>query len=198
MSEKKKQQAANSQVDERQIQEILGHYHQIAGTLHESQDQQQADAALTTISALTEAEQLALLKALSKERDTDAADVATALYELSPSKSVRKEARRSLIRLQELRIYPKWSTPVPRVSALDQFLETDIDIANTPMRFWKRFCKIPTTIRRAWFTPTGLRSGAIRAVNTFASSASWPCCRRKHPLPRIKRLARGLGSFGTA
>src|SRR5260221_6236328 len=139
MSDKKKQQAANSPVDERQIQEILGHYHQIAGTLHESQDQQQAEAALTTINALAEAEQLALLKALSKERDTDAADVATALYELSPSKSVRKEARRSLIRLQELKIYPKWSTPVPRVSALDQFLETDIDIANTPMRFWKGY-----------------------------------------------------------
>ena len=139
MSEKKKHQAANSQVDEKQIQEILEHYHQTAGTLHESQDQQQAEAALTTINALTEAEQLALLKALSKERDTDAADVATALYELSPNKSVRKEARRSLIRLQELRIYPKWSTPVPRVSALDQFLETDIDIANTPMRFWKGY-----------------------------------------------------------
>jgi len=51
VSEKKKQQAANSPVDERQIQEILGHYHQIAGTLHESQDQQQAEAALTTINA---------------------------------------------------------------------------------------------------------------------------------------------------
>ncbi|MFL5691800.1 MAG: hypothetical protein ACJ795_08335, partial [Ktedonobacteraceae bacterium] len=139
MSDKKKQQAANSQVDERQVQEILGHYHQIAGTLHESQDQQQAEAALTTINALTEPAQLALLKALSKEHDTDAADVATALYEFSPVKSVRKEARRALIRLQELRIYPKWSAPVPSVSALDQFLETDIDIANTPTRFWKGY-----------------------------------------------------------
>ncbi|MFL5663962.1 MAG: tetratricopeptide repeat protein [Ktedonobacteraceae bacterium] len=139
MSDKKKQQAANSQVDERRVQEILGHYHQIAGTLHESQDQQQAEAALTTINALTEPEQLALLKALSKEHDTDAADVATALNEFSPVKSVRKEARRALIRLQELRIYPKWSAPVPNVSALDQFLETDIDIANTPMRFWKGY-----------------------------------------------------------
>src|SRR5258707_13852705 len=98
MSDKKKQQAANSQVDERQIQEILGHYHQIAGTLHESQNQQQAEAALTTINALAEAEQLALLKALSKERATDALDVAKAVYQLSSIKVVRKETRPALTR----------------------------------------------------------------------------------------------------
>lgn len=39
---------------------------------------------------------MALLKELSKERHTDAADVLTALYAVGPLKNVRKKTKRSL------------------------------------------------------------------------------------------------------
>ncbi|MFL5626967.1 MAG: hypothetical protein ACJ788_15395, partial [Ktedonobacteraceae bacterium] len=139
MPNKKEQQAASSQPDQEQIQVIMEQYHQLADALHASQDQQQAEAALAAINALTEATQLALLKVLSKESHSDAADIVTALNELSPLKSVRKEARRSLIRLQELRIYPVWNTPIVRTSAFDQLIEAEMVGANTPTRFWKGY-----------------------------------------------------------
>src|SRR5260221_11563070 len=71
---------------------------------------------------------MALLKGRSKEHDADAADVLRAINELSPIKAIRKEARRSLIRLQENLIYPKWSPPV----------EPAIRASANPPRFWKR------------------------------------------------------------
>ena len=72
---------------------------------------------------------MALLKNLSKEHHTDAADVLVAINELSPVKSVRKEARRSLIGLQGVRIYPQWSPPVDRAPA--------VQVTSSPLRFWK-------------------------------------------------------------
>src|SRR5260370_13779847 len=65
---------------------------------------------------------MALLKELSKEHENDAADVLIAVNELSPIKNVRKEARRSLIRLEELRVYPQWQPPIARTPFLQ--LET--------------------------------------------------------------------------
>ena len=114
---KKTTQTLVSQEDNTQAQPILNRYHEIAENLHASADQEQADAALAEINNLPESVQVALLKALSKEHHTDAADVLVAINELSPLKSVRKDARRSLIVLQGVRIYPQWIPPVDRTPA---------------------------------------------------------------------------------
>src|SRR5712692_7130017 len=84
-----------------QAQHILEHYHQIANNLHASTNQEQAETALNEINNLPEGTQMALLKALSREHHTDAADVLIAINELSSTKGIRKEARRSLIQLEE-------------------------------------------------------------------------------------------------
>jgi len=112
-----------------QAQDVLDRYHEIAKNLHESTNQAQVEAALAEINNMPEGAQMALLKALSKEHHADAADVLIAVNELSPTKSVRKEARRSLIGLQGVRIYPQWSPPVDRMPA--------VQVTTPPLRFWK-------------------------------------------------------------
>ena len=115
--------------DKSQAQHILERYHEIAESLHASTNQEQVEAALAEINNMPEGVQMALLKDLSKERHTDAADVLIAINELSPTKSVRKEARRSLIALQGVRIYPQWSPPIDRAPA--------VQVTMSPLRFWK-------------------------------------------------------------
>ncbi len=117
------------QQDNTQVQQIVEQYHQIADNLHNSTDRKQAEAALAEINNMPEGAQIALLKALSKEHHTDAADILIAVNELSPTKSIRKEARRSLIHLEEARIYPRWRPPVDRTPA--------VQVATSPLRFWK-------------------------------------------------------------
>src|SRR6266849_81174 len=112
-----------------QAQHLLDRYHEIAENLHASKNQEQAEAALAEINTMPEGVQMALLKALSKEHHTDAADVLIAINELSPTKSMRKEARRSLIGLQGVRIYPQWSPPIDRTPA--------VQVTSSPLRFWK-------------------------------------------------------------
>jgi len=131
MAKKKNTSISLSQEDNARVQEVLEHYQQIAGNLHTSADQKQAEAALTEINNMTEGAQMTLLKALSKERHSDAADVLSAINELSPMKNVRKEARRSLIHLQEAKIYPQWNPPVQQPLA--------IQVTTTPLQFWKGF-----------------------------------------------------------
>ena len=129
MAKKKTKQIPVSQEDSAQAQRVLEQYQQIANNLHTSTDQKQAEAALTEINNMSEGAQIALLKALSKESHTDAADVLVAINELSPVKGVRKEARRSLIQLEGARIYPEWSPPVDRTPV--------IQVASGPAHFWK-------------------------------------------------------------
>src|SRR5215813_1789278 len=100
-----------SQEVEVQAGYLLEQYHHIAGNLHVSSSREQAEGTLAEINNMPEATQMALLKILSKEHDTDAADVLNALHELSPNKNIRKEARRSLIHLEGARVYPGWSPP---------------------------------------------------------------------------------------
>jgi tetratricopeptide (TPR) repeat protein len=130
MSRKKELATSLSQEDSQQVQLLLGQYHQIAETLHSSNNQAEAEAALQSFGTLSEAAQLAILKALSKENTTDAADLLTAINALSTSKDIRKEARRSLIRLEASRIYPQWTPPILHTPAVQ------VNIANPP-RFWK-------------------------------------------------------------
>ncbi|HEY6287631.1 MAG TPA: tetratricopeptide repeat protein [Ktedonobacteraceae bacterium] len=112
-----------------QAQDVLDRYHEIAKNLHESTNQAQVEAALAEINNMPEGAQMALLKDLSREHHTDAADVLVAINELSPTKGVRKEARRSLIGLQGVRIYPQWSPPIDRTPT--------IQVTSPTLRFWK-------------------------------------------------------------
>ncbi|HLJ35842.1 MAG TPA: tetratricopeptide repeat protein, partial [Ktedonobacteraceae bacterium] len=114
------------------IQHILDNIHTIAQNLHASNNEAQATAALTEINNLPAATQLALLKALSRQQETDAADILLAINELGDDKIIRKEARRSLIRLEETKIQPRWQPPVSQAPA--------ISVATpNPPRYWKGF-----------------------------------------------------------
>ncbi|HWS83866.1 MAG TPA: hypothetical protein VN207_06360, partial [Ktedonobacteraceae bacterium] len=132
MTKKKNIQISVSQEENTQVQQVFEHYHQIANNLHASKDQKQAETALVEINNLSESAQIALLQELSKEHQVDAADVVTALNQLSPLKSVRKEARRSLIRLEGARIYPQWEPPIDRTPAISA-----LQLTTNPPRFWK-------------------------------------------------------------
>ncbi len=118
MTKKKATSLPVSQEELMQVQHLLAQVHQIANKLQSSVNENEAHDALTEINALSEGAQMALLKALAKEHDTDAADVLITVNELSPIKNVRKEARRSLIQLEEIRVYPQWQAPVARASFL--------------------------------------------------------------------------------
>src|SRR5260370_16714427 len=118
MGKKKNTPISVSQEEHAQAQYTFEQYHQIADNLRMSKDQKQAETALAEINNLPESAQVDLLKELSKENQVDAADVLTAINELSPLKSVRKEARRSLIRLESGRIYPPWEPPIHRTPSI--------------------------------------------------------------------------------
>ena len=132
MAKKKTAQISVSQEENVQAQRMLEQYHQIATNLHESKGQEQAEAVLAEINALPEGAQIAFLKALSKEHHVDAADVAAALNELSPLKTVRKEARRSLIQLAGAQISPQWQSPLAHTSPIS-LIQQNVN----PPRFWK-------------------------------------------------------------
>lgn len=130
MPAKKDKDTTVSPVANEHIQPVLDNIHTITQNLHESKDAAQAKAALAEIHNLPAATQMALLKALSKQRETDAADILLAINELSDDKIIRKEARRSLIQLEEAKIQPRWQPPVSRTPAIS------VGTPNPP-RFWK-------------------------------------------------------------
>jgi tetratricopeptide (TPR) repeat protein len=130
MSRKKESSTSLSPEDSQQIEHLLAQYRQIAATLHNSRTQADAEAALKPFTELSEAAQLAFIKALARETFADAADVLTAINALSPSKEMRKDARRGLIRLEASKTYPKWTPPIAHQPAVQ------LNIANPP-RFWK-------------------------------------------------------------
>ena len=132
MPKKKHQSSYVSQEDTVEAQHIFAQYRQIARQLHESTSRTQVETALATISTLPEAVQVALLKLLSKEAHTDAADILQAINEVSPAKEVRKEAKRALIQLQGAKISPQWHLPVEQSTA------TAIEASSVDnLRFWK-------------------------------------------------------------
>jgi len=147
MAKKKNYSSSFSQEDDAQAQQVFENYQQIADSLHTSTSQEQAEAALASINNLPVSAQMALLITLSKEHHSKAADVLLAINELSPNKDIRKEARRSLIRLQEARIYPQWHPPARQPLA--------INIPAASQQFWKGF----VTDTRA--------SGAVQLILCF-------------------------------
>jgi tetratricopeptide (TPR) repeat protein len=140
MSQKKRHNASDtnkqaslalSQEEQSQLQQLLTQYNQVAQALYNSTFQPDAETALTPITSQSEGIQIAYMKALSKENTTAAADVLAALNALAPAKEVRKEARRSLIRLESTKTYPQW-TPPPAPAP-----EVEEPVSTNPPRFWK-------------------------------------------------------------
>ena len=130
MTAKKQGDSSVPHGDNAQLEHLLEQRHEIAEELHNSTSRAQAETALAELTSIDEADQMALLKALAKQQDPDAADVLLAINELTPNKAIRKEARRGLIQLAGAKIYPSW-TPEP---------ETGPAVAVTnPPRFWKGF-----------------------------------------------------------
>jgi tetratricopeptide (TPR) repeat protein len=108
---------------------LLANYHQIAQELNDSLDVAAADRALAPIINAPDTTQIALLKALAQENTSDAADIAQAIQTLTTNKEIRKEARRTLVRLETQNIYPGWEPPeAPTLSqALEQITNPDSD-----------------------------------------------------------------------
>ncbi len=130
MSRKNENNTTISAEENTQIQDLLERYQELARNIRSSTTQAQAEAALTDITSHSETVQMALLKALSKEQTGDAADVVTALNAFSPNKEVRKEARRSLLRLDAAKVYSQWTPPIAQSSAIR------VNVSNPP-RFWR-------------------------------------------------------------
>lgn len=128
MARKKENETLVSQVNQQEIQDILATHQQLAEQLRNTSDA--AETALQPINALSETVQLALMKALAKLNDVDAADILAAVNALSTQKEVRKEARRSLLRLEASKIYPRWTAPITPAVGIQ------VNIANPP-RFWR-------------------------------------------------------------
>ena len=114
------------------VQRLLAQYHQVAELLHTGLDQEQAQAALVVVSDLSEVAQIAFVKSLAKERETDAADILAGVNTFSQLKEVRKEARRGLLRLASNKVLPQWKPPVKQAPA------AQASISHAP-RFWKGF-----------------------------------------------------------
>ncbi|HJT59157.1 MAG TPA: tetratricopeptide repeat protein [Ktedonobacteraceae bacterium] len=130
MASKKDTDAFAPQGDTTQVQQLLELRGSVAEELHDSTSRAQAEQALAAISNADETTQVALVKALARQRDTDAADVLLAVNELTANKAVRKESRRALIQLAGARVYPSW-TP-------EQEQAAPMPVENPP-RFWKGY-----------------------------------------------------------
>ncbi len=130
MTAKKQGDSSVPDLDNTQLEHLLEQRHTITQELHDSTSKAQAERALVEITSTDEATQMALLKAMAKLQDTDSADVLLAINELSPLKTIRKEARRALIQLAGAKIYPSW-TPEPESGPA-------LAVSNPP-RFWKGF-----------------------------------------------------------
>ncbi len=130
MTAKKQGDSSVPHGDNAQLEHLLEQRHEIAEELHNSTSRAQAETALAELTSIDEADQMALLKALAKQQDPDAADVLLAINELTPNKAIRKEARRGLIQLAGAKIYPSW-TPEPESGPA-------VAVTNPP-RFWKGF-----------------------------------------------------------
>ncbi len=130
MTREKQKDASVPRGDETLLAHLLEQRHEIAVKLHNSTSRTQAETALAELTTIDEASQMALLKALAKQHDIDAADLLLAINELAPNKAIRKEARRALIQLAGAKIYPSW-TPEPEAGPAV--------IVSNPPRFWKGY-----------------------------------------------------------
>src|SRR5437762_8037664 len=75
MTAKKQGDSSVPHVNNAQLEHLLEQRHEIAKELHNSTSKAQAEIALAELTSIDEAAQMALLKALAKLQDTDAADI---------------------------------------------------------------------------------------------------------------------------
>ncbi|HEU5229669.1 MAG TPA: tetratricopeptide repeat protein [Ktedonobacteraceae bacterium] len=129
---KQKSELANQPVDTKQVQQQLEQYHQVAQALRSTTTPTQVETVITPINEMPEATQVAFLKALTKEGTLDAVDVIQAVNLFATVKETRKAARRALIQLEEVHLYPHWKPPVAPSSVAD--IDTEID---SSARFWQ-------------------------------------------------------------
>jgi tetratricopeptide (TPR) repeat protein len=130
----KKESIQLSSDEQTQVENLLTQYQHLAQQLHEANDNlEQLNAVLADIFQAPEAVQIALLKDLGRTNNSAAADIASAINTLSPHKEIRKEARRTLIRLESSKTYPKWKAPASTHAPAVQ-----LPVANEP-RFWKGY-----------------------------------------------------------
>lgn len=130
MAHKRESGTALSSEDQERVQQQFTNYHQLAERLYTTTNQSEAEAALSEIQTLADAAQIAVLKLLAKETESAAADVAAAINAFSPNKDVRKEARRTLLRLESAKVHPQWTPPIAHTTAVQ------VNVPNAP-RFWK-------------------------------------------------------------
>ncbi len=130
MARKDEHTTTLSDEENTQLQNILERSQELAQEIRSSTTPTQAETALSEITSLSEDVQMALLKALVKAQTLDAADILTAVNAFSPDKEVRKEARRSLLRLDAAKIYSRWTPPIAQATAIQ------LNVSHAP-RFWK-------------------------------------------------------------
>ena len=135
--EKKQQQGGlSNQANQEQVQQQLAQYKEYAHELNKrARQNESSEDILTAITEMDEATQLALVKALGAEGTIEAADVVQALQSYTSLKTVRKEARRALLRLESVDIYPRWQPPAP--PSLTSVLEEALEEAGEEPRFWR-------------------------------------------------------------
>lgn len=129
MTAQKKVPVDLSPEDEAEVQLLLTRRQAIAEELHGCTSRAQAEQVLAPVFSVNQTTQMALLKSLGRAHDSDSADLLLALHELAPEKTVRKEARRVLIQLTALKVFPSW-TPAPEPAAVG------VAVENAP-RFWR-------------------------------------------------------------
>src|SRR5437667_12183486 len=91
MTAKKQGDSSVPHLDNPQLEHLLEQRHEIAQELHNTTSKAQAEIALAELTSIDEAAQMALLKALAKLQDPDAAEVLAAMHKLNPTKANRKE-----------------------------------------------------------------------------------------------------------
>jgi tetratricopeptide (TPR) repeat protein len=156
-------QQETNPVNENVVQEHLEQYHQLASELRGSKHIDQAVLALEPLVNIAHTDQIIYLKALGRENSSDAADIAQAMYHIAPDKEVRKEARRTLLRLEAQNIYPRWNiTPEGQVfpSIIELTTEDFPDrerpslIDQTPFSFSSIFQEVEDFFESLTNTPT--------------------------------------------
>jgi tetratricopeptide (TPR) repeat protein len=127
MSHKKESAGLVSAEDQARLQALIEQIAPAVSELRSSTSRQAGEAALTPFTSAPASVRLALIRELARRPEQEAADLLLALYHYSPDKESRKEARRALIRLEALHVYPQWTPPrAPQLGPVAH-----------PPRFWK-------------------------------------------------------------
>jgi len=93
------------------IGQALSRVPAIAAALEAASSREEVAAALAELYALGPAMLVAFLDRLARRHERSAMQIAVALAELSESKEVRREARRTLLRLTSAGVRPTWNLP---------------------------------------------------------------------------------------